>query len=326
MDFNPYFPGIIIATPTKIKVELWQVIFQSLFSWNHHCNIFVQFIKSVDSQYFNPYFPGIIIATKSRSRCRMQALPYFNPYFPGIIIATSQYASAHFLYTYYFNPYFPGIIIATWVFVVTTYQITVISILIFLESSLQHGTNYVLELSDGSFQSLFSWNHHCNNGESVIASYDQDGISILIFLESSLQHRLQVSRWCHQWYCISILIFLESSLQHFNVLGAALESSGTFQSLFSWNHHCNWVHAKGSWTEGYLNFNPYFPGIIIATSNNPTSMWLRYNFNPYFPGIIIATAATSLRRGSSRVYFNPYFPGIIIATCYNHSGLHQRAG
>ena len=134
--------------------------FQSFFSWNHHCNCGKGDCVTLRGKYFNPYFPGIIIATETQRK---------------VASHISQFQSL-FSWNHHCNCLKRG----------QRSSEAQISILIFLESSLQQTTR-------------------AGNREAY-------GISILIFLESSLQP--QQRRASLPRGCISILIFLESSLQH----------------------------------------------------------------------------------------------------------------
>ena len=68
-----------------------------------------------------------------------------------------------------FNPYFLGTLIATLSTGGAVQADTEISILIFLERSLQPGGNMAKTIPGTTFQSLFSWNAHCN---AVVAKDD----------------------------------------------------------------------------------------------------------------------------------------------------------
>ena len=139
---------------------------------------------------------------------------HFNPYFPGTLIATRDSAEGKC-----------GVLFA-------------ISILIFLERSLQPTFQTALETSwHINFNPYFPGTLIATQKASAYLLWASQVISILIFLERSLQRGGARGAWAAEGD-ISILIFLERSLQQ------------TLERL-------------RQQTES--NFNPYFPGTLIAT-------------------------------------------------------------
>ena len=136
--------------------------FQSLFFWIHFYNptydpcIFLPFLC------FNPCFSGFTSTTRSaeplprgRGRC-------FNPCFSGFTSTTTPCLCVVFYCKRCFNPCFSGFTSTTPPSTWPPLPALLVSILVFLDSLLQHHENVPIKVSSWEFQSLFFWIHFYN--------------------------------------------------------------------------------------------------------------------------------------------------------------------